>query len=753
MALSIAIALSIAFADDAQAAKRTGKSASKAGAAKKAKTSKQSSLVAARSSVTALAASEQQPSQGAADSLFLEARRAYLNQESGPLEAAVTALADHPLAEYPRFWQLSLAIRGSTLSATTEAGVDRFLGTSKNPLLIDQLRSEWIVALVRRERWAQADQQGLKLQSRDDKSVQCNLWMAQIMQGAALAPAAREHLLAPRELGDGCNPLLAAAVSRDQLNRADLEQRLRLSAEAGAIATGRRTAALLGKDSVDFSFALKAPGYLLKKGSRDSDAVIMALALLARNDPEEAAAHLSSVKLSSEATQFVWAVIAAHGAQKLSPLSLEWTRRGVDARVSDETKAWMARSALAAGDWALVNKIVWSMSDQGLSDPTWVYWLARSFKELKQPERATPLFITIAGQWNFYGHLAADELGLSVAIPPVPAPITESEAAQAAGNPALARALKLYALGLRIDGNREWNFSLREMTDRQLIAAADYACKASILDRCVNTADRTRNEHNMALRFLTPFKERMVVFAKEQGLDPAWVYGLIRQESRFLIDARSHVGAQGLMQIMPKTGSWIARQLGLSGFTVRDLHDIDTNIRFGTYYLRDVSNRLEQSEVMASAAYNAGPGRPARWRQALNSSMEGAAFAEIIPFSETRDYVKKVLWNATWYSALASGKSQSLKARLGQISPRIEKLTMRGGVDSSPDEELERNDKTLKSIGANPAPAAVSDDSNTASTQSANESTAGTGSTIDPASSADAEPALEARIENFADTE
>ncbi len=110
-----------------------------------------------------------------------------------------------------------------------------------------------------------------------------------------------------------------------------------------------------------------------------------------------------------------------------------------------------------------------------------------------------------------------------------------AELAEARNNPAFTRARKFYALGYRADGNREWNFALRGMTDRQLLAAADLACKASILDRCVNTADRTRYEHSLALRFLTPFRDRMVVFAKEQGLDPAWVYGLIRQESRFLV--------------------------------------------------------------------------------------------------------------------------------------------------------------------------------------------------------------------------
>jgi len=169
---------------------------------------------------------------------------------------------------------------------------------------------------------------------------------------------------------------------------------------------------------------------------------------------------------------------------------------------------------------------------------------------------------------------------------------------------------------------------------------------------------------------VSPFLDELKPVAMERGLDPAWVYGLIRQESRFIMDARSWAGAQGLMQIMPSTARWIARKLGERDFRVEHLNDMPTNLRFGTFYLRSVLDDLEGSPVLASAAYNAGPNRPRRWRE--GPSVEPAVWAENIPYNETRDYVKKVLSNAAVYASLLSGRALSLKAWLGAqaIGPR-----------------------------------------------------------------------------------
>jgi soluble lytic murein transglycosylase len=146
------------------------------------------------------------------------------------------------------------------------------------------------------------------------------------------------------------------------------------------------------------------------------------------------------------------------------------------------------------------------------------------------------------------------------------------------------------------------------------------------------------------------------------------VYGLIRQESRFIMDARSHVGASGLMQLMPATARETAKHIGLSSYSPTQINDREINILLGTAYLKRALDDFGGSMALAAAAYNAGPGRPRNWRN--GPVLEGAIWAENVPFNETRDYVKKVLANATLYSALLTGQPQSLRERLGTVGPR-----------------------------------------------------------------------------------
>ena len=233
----------------------------------------------------------------------------------------------------------------------------------------------------------------------------------------------------------------------------------------------------------------------------------------------------------------------------------------------------------------------------------------------------------------------------------------------------LQRAIALFRLGWRPEAVPEWNFSLRGMNDRELLAAAALAREAHIYDRVVNTSLRTQSDIDFSQRFIAPFEGRVTEKAKLVNLDPAWVYGLIRQESRFITDARSHVGASGLMQLMPATAKWVAKKIGMADFTPGSVNDFDTNTVLGTSYLSMVLKDLGGSEVLASAGYNAGPGRPVQWRSKLLGPVEGAIFAETIPFTETRLYVKNVLSNAAYYAAMFTGQPHSLKQRLGTISP------------------------------------------------------------------------------------
>jgi soluble lytic murein transglycosylase len=274
---------------------------------------------------------------------------------------------------------------------------------------------------------------------------------------------------------------------------------------------------------------------------------------------------------------------------------------------------------------------------------------------------------SIAGQLNFYATLAAEQLGQPLYLPPRPLPLTAEERDEAARTPGFVRALQLIGLGLRSEGVREWNYTLRGMSDRELLAAAQLACDREVWDRCINTSERTRTEIDMEQRFPMPFRKDVIARATEIGLDPAYVYGLIRQESRFVMDARSSVGATGLMQLMPATARWTAKKIGMP-YSADAITDRDTNLRLGMSYLKLVLEDFGSSQALAAAAYNAGPSRPRRWRD--GPVLEPAIWAENVPFHETRDYVKRVLSNATYYAVRLGVPAPSLTARLGRsIAP------------------------------------------------------------------------------------
>ena len=311
------------------------------------------------------------------------------------------------------------------------------------------------------------------------------------------------------------------------------------------------------------------------------------------------------------------------------------------------------------------------MSTAEQREPAWLYWKARGLqalaKDSQDPESlrtlSRELLDGLVGQMNFYGALSAEDAAQPFKLPATPAPLTPVETAAAKANPGLARALQLIAIGLRNEGVREWNFTLRGMGDRELLAAAQLACDREVWDRCINTSERTRSEVDMQQRFPMPFRREVSAIARETGLDPAYVYGLMRQESRFVKDARSGVGASGLMQIMPATARWTAKKIGLA-YHPSLIADRETNLRLGTAYLKLVLDDFGGSQALAAAAYNAGPGRPRKWRD--GPWLEPAAWAENIPFPETRDYVKKVLSNAMYYAAVMGDPGTALKPRMGR---------------------------------------------------------------------------------------
>jgi soluble lytic murein transglycosylase len=364
----------------------------------------------------------------------------------------------------------------------------------------------------------------------------------------------------------------------------------------------------------------------------------------------------------------VWLRLAMKGSRRHVPEALEWFGRADNLALTDEQLAWRARIALRTKNWAEVRNSIDRMSRPARDSAVWTYWYGRAERALGSPLEADGYFQRIAGEYGFYGRLAAEELGLAIRIPQRAALPTEDEIAAAGAVPGLARALALYRLDMRTEATREWLWTIRGMDDRKLLAAAELARLNEAWDRAISTADRTSQVHNFSVRYLAPYREVLAQQARTRDLEEPLVLGLVRQESRFITRAKSSNGAAGLMQVMRPTARWVAERMRMKNFSWSRVNEPDFNAALGTYYLRHVLDRFDGSLVLAAAAYNAGPSRARLWRGTV--PVEGAIFAETIPFGETRDYVKKVLSNTVYYAAVLGGEQTSLKTRLGTVFPR-----------------------------------------------------------------------------------
>ena len=659
-------------------------------------------------------------SMSAADDNVLQAREALRSKDKIRLTSAKVAAASthHPLAQWVDYWDLSNRLNDAQQPAQ-QAELNAFYARWPGTYVEDRLRNDWLLELGRRRDWTNFVNEYPRFRMNDDREVSCYALLTQHLAGQDVRDAARTAWWAQRDADDGCQLLASTLFEAQQLSAQDVWLEARLSTEAGRLRASRSAVGLLhpvAAGAVDELF--KNPlRYLTNAGARPTglparmaqELAVLALLRLAASDPEAAVAQLQNiwgVSLSAEQAAVAWAQAGKHAAMKQQPLAVDyfaqawklWDKsekstgkpagksagKGADQGGSDEALAWAVRAALRlpanqAERWPQISRAIAAMSLGEQGDGAWVYWGARASiaqaaagAEGEAARVAARLSLeSLATQMNFYGKLANEELGRRMTLPVPPSPLSAAERYAAVTHPGLTRALQLISIGLRNEGVREWNFSLRGMPDRQLLAAAQVACEREVWDRCINTSERTKGEVDMAQRFPTPLREQVLAQAQQTGVDPAFMYGLIRQESRFIMDTRSHVGASGLMQIMPATARWTARKIGLD-YKPSMIAERDTNLRLGSTYLKLVLDDFGGSQALAAAAYNAGPNRPRRWRE--GAPVEPAAWAESIPFVETRDYVKKVLSNSVYYSAVlapVAATVATLKDRLGpSVGPR-----------------------------------------------------------------------------------
>ncbi len=608
----------------------------------------------------------------APDDNFLDAREAFRIGDAARLERNAQNLKGYVLEPYVAYWRLRLR-----LNSASSDEVRGLLVLVKDSPLVERLRTDWLKMLGTQQQWDVFDVEYPRY-SGNDPEIICDALRSKLRNDADDAlRGARALWFTGRELPEACSGLFEALGAVGALTPADIWARIRLALAAGNTGVARRASEFLAPgeqlDANALSYvAVNAQRYLDRKKydlnmRAGRETAMFAVYRLARISPPLAAQRWERLgeKFSGEERGYVWGLIALYGAQQLDPNTLAWYRQA--GPLTDEQLVWKARNALHAQRWADVLAAVDAMSEQQARDPAWRYWKARALMAGGRTVEAKALLIPLAAEPDFYGQLAAEDLDTrSLLAAPAYRP-DENQVRSISALPGIQRALAFYRLNLRYEGNLEWNWTMRDLDDRQLLAAAEFARRKELYDRAIYAAERTKQLHDFSMRYPAPYRDLLKDYAGQQQLDEAWLYALIRQESRFVPEAHSSAGAGGLMQLMPASARWIAMRLGVISFRRTQMTDVELNLNFGTWYLRHVLDELDNQPLLASAAYNAGPRHAREWRSDV--PMEGAIYAESIPITETRDYVKKVMSGAVYYGQQIGFTLRSLKDRLGVIVP------------------------------------------------------------------------------------
>ena len=610
------------------------------------------------------------------DADVLAAKAAYERNDRARLEALAPRAKGHVLEPYVAWWQLKLGLD----TAEPEA-VRAFLARHAGTPLAARAEAEWLKALGRRGDLAGFAAAYTPGTFEDDVEIACLARLAaRARDGDAALVAAKPLWLTGQATPEACEPVFAALIARGTITLDDRWARYRLALEAGNVRLAQAIAGDLPAaeriDSRDFRRIDAKPAAELMQGafrwkSRDGrELALYALERAARSDPEAARAAWLKWRERLTPAERAWgnARLAYHAARQLAPWANDAWREPLPAEMSADMRAWRVRASLRARAWRDTLAALDALPKATAEEATWRYWRARALAATGREREAHAIYAALADEHDYHGLLAAEAIG--VCVDPRSVASTPDAAWQAAfgAREDVRRAVKLVQLDLRADSQREWLAIVRRFDDDTLNQAAIYAAAQGMHDRAINTANRTRERHDYALRYPVPWKAQFEAAARDNAVDEAVLRGIARQESRFVPEIVSSAGAIGLMQVMPATARWIAKQSGRADYTPARIHDLDVNTQFGAYYFKYWLDRLDGSIALAAAAYNAGPGRAQAWRP--SEPLDGAIWVETIPFNETRDYVKKVLANSVYYARAFGDGWIDVRRRLGTIAPR-----------------------------------------------------------------------------------
>ncbi|MDJ0711132.1 MAG: transglycosylase SLT domain-containing protein [Woeseiaceae bacterium] len=342
---------------------------------------------------------------------------------------------------------------------------------------------------------------------------------------------------------------------------------------------------------------------------------------------------------------------------------------------NEEVMRWRARTSLRDTNWhrLLIDISLMPLSER--EEQEWTYWRGIALTKTGQTEEGREVLQVLAQERGYYGFLAADEIGEPYALDHNRLAADAAAMALLAKHPGLIRARELFLVGLEGRGRSEWDAIVRYFGDDEKLQAALLADQWGWHSRAIATAASLGEYDDLAIRYPLPWQQHFETSSSAARISPTWAYGIARSESLFMRDVRSSAGAVGLMQLMPATGRDVARDIRLPYSGLATLTDPISNIRLGTTYLGQMANRYNGNQVLATAAYNAGPHRVDRWLPEQGSE-DARVWIENIPFNETRSYVKRVFSAETIFHWRMTGQVRRVSDLLRAVHPQ-QKLAAR----------------------------------------------------------------------------
>lgn len=614
---------------------------------------------------------------------FLQAEAAMAKGQTAVYNKLKSQLIHYPLYPYLLAEEHEQNIQNLPLTE-----FQSFMDKHYDSPLAEQLRSQWLQSKAKQGDWPGFLKAYIPT---EDISQQCQFLWAEFQMRNDKQVILEQILplwLSGKDRPKACEAVFQLWEKSALMTRPIMWQRIKLAMQKGNIKLARYMKQFIRKEECflvelwitvyNNPYLVTQEKYFCSKHPAILEIMAQAVSKIAHTKPDTALKIWQQIGRQYPFKERHWGYvvreIALAFAKEKNPLAEKWLSEVPDVYANHAVHEWRLRIALAKEDWPMVLHWTGRLPESLAHNETWQYWQARALEKTNRNQEAQILLGKLAQTRSYYGFLASQQLNKPYYFAHQKFSLESNHLLTIAKKMAIQRAKELYSLGREAKARAEWVFGTQRMNDKERHAAAALAIRWGLPNWSILALSKATNKNDLELRFPMVHHKPILHEAKLQQIDPAWVFAVTRQESAFVSNARSSAGALGLMQLMPGTAQLVAKkhQLALhkSSNTILEPH---TNIQLGTRYLRMMLDNYENHPILATAAYNAGPGRVKKWLPA--NDMSADAWIETIPYKETREYVKNVLTYTIIYQQLLGHKTKQPKP-LPKIPANTENIIM-----------------------------------------------------------------------------